>query len=126
MYAIVEIGGHQYKVEKNNEIYVNRLAGDEGSTIELNKVLLLDNNGSVHVGAPVIEGASVKAKIVSHLKSDKVIIFKKKRRKGYKKKNGHRQMITKIQVQEIVEKGGVSAKASKKSEKQTESTEETN
>lgn len=110
MYAIVQIGGHQYKVEKSQKLFVNRLDTEAGKTVDFDQVMLIENGGSVVVGAPVIEGALVKAKVIDHLKGDKVIIFKKKRRKGYEKKNGHRQYITRIEVQEIVEKGGVAAK----------------
>jgi large subunit ribosomal protein L21 len=98
MYAIVEIAGHQYKVRKDQQIYVNRLAGNEGDTMSFDRVLLTDDNGKVEVGAPVIKGTQVDAKIVSHLKADKEIVFKKKRRKGYAKKNGHRQAISLIEI----------------------------
>lgn len=117
MYAIVEIAGLQYKVEQDQQLYVNRLQGDAGAEVSFDRVLLTDN-GSVQVGAPVIDGVSVIAKIVEHVKGDKVIVFKKKRRKGYKKKNGHRQQFTKI---EIISIGG--AKAAKK-ETKTEAKEE--
>jgi len=113
MYAIVEIAGLQYKVEQDQQLYVNRLQGDAGAEVSFDRVLLTDN-GSVQVGAPVIDGVSVVAKIVEHVKGDKVIVFKKKRRKGYKKKNGHRQQFTKI---EIVSIGGGKAKAAKKEPK---------
>src|SRR5690554_4429480 len=114
MYAIVEIAGLQYKVEQDQQLYVNRLQGDAGAEVSFDRVLLTDN-GSVQVGAPVIDGVSVVAKIVEHVKGDKVIVFKKKRRKGYKKKNGHRQQFTKI---EIVSIGGGKAKAAKKETKE--------
>ncbi len=113
MYAIVEIAGLQYKVEQDQQLYVNRLQGDAGVEVSFDRVLLTDN-GSVQVGAPVIDGISVVAKIVEHVKGDKVIVFKKKRRKGYKKKNGHRQQFTKI---EIVSIGAGKAKAAKKETK---------
>ena len=113
MYAIVEIAGLQYKVEQDQQLYVNRLQGDAGVEVSFDRVLLTDN-GSVQVGAPVIDGMSVVAKIVEHVKGDKVIVFKKKRRKGYKKKNGHRQQFTKI---EIISMGGSKAKAAKKETK---------
>ncbi|TRX71039.1 50S ribosomal protein L21 [Carboxylicivirga sp. M1479] len=102
MYAIVDIAGQQFKVEKERKIFVHRLSADEGATIEFEKVLLTDNEGDVKIGAPVVEGAKVTAKVLSHVKGDKVIVFKKKRRKGYKKKNGHRQCFTQIQIEEIV------------------------
>ena len=101
MYAIVEIAGQQYKVEKDQKIYTHRLVGEEGSEVTFDKVLLTDNDGNVTVGSPTVDGASVKAKIVEHLKDDKVIVFKKKRRKGYRVKNGHRQALTQIEISEI-------------------------
>ena len=101
MYAIVEIAGQQFKVQKDQQLFVHRLAADEGAELTFDKVMLVDNDGKVNVGAPVIEGASVKAKVLEHLKGDKVIVFKKKRRKGYKKKNGHRQYLSKIQIGSI-------------------------
>lgn len=104
MYAIVDIAGQQFKVEKNQELYVHRLDGKEGSKVELDQVLLIDNGGKVTVGAPKIDGAKIDAKIISHLKGDKVLVFKKKRRKGYQKLNGHRQYMTKIQIENIVSK----------------------
>ena len=108
MYAIVEIAGHQFKVSKDLKVYVNRLASEEGSKITFDKVLLLDDNGTITLGAPAIEGASVEAKVLQHLKGDKVIVFKKKRRKGYKKRNGHRQYLTQIVIE------GISTSAPKK------------
>ncbi|MCU0423770.1 MAG: 50S ribosomal protein L21 [Bacteroidia bacterium] len=101
MFAIVEIAGQQFKVEKDQTLYVHRLQKEEGASIELNEVLLLSNNGNVTIGAPTVNGANVKAKVLSHVKGDKVIVFKKKRRKGYRKKNGHRQSFTKIQIESI-------------------------
>ncbi|MEE9407033.1 MAG: 50S ribosomal protein L21 [Polaribacter sp.] len=105
MYAIVEIAGQQFKVAKDQKVYVHRLQGEEGSKVTFDNVLLLDNAGSVTIGAPAIEGASVTAKILSHLKGDKVIVFKKKRRKGYQKKNGHRQYLSEIQIESIAASG---------------------
>ena len=101
MYAIVEIAGQQFKVEKGRKLYVHRPAGDEGSSLSFDKILLTDNDGQVKVGTPVVEGAAVSATILKHLKDDKVIVFKKKRRKGYQVKNGHRQCLTQIQIDEI-------------------------
>jgi large subunit ribosomal protein L21 len=101
MYAIVEIAGQQFKVSKDLKVYVNRLTNEEGSKVSFDKVLLLDDNGSITLGAPAIEGASVEAKVLQHLKGDKVIVFKKKRRKGYKKRNGHRQYLTQIVIEGI-------------------------
>ena len=102
MYAIVEIAGQQFKVEKGRKLYVHRLQGDEGTSVSFDKVLLADNDGQVKVGAPVVEGASVNAKILRHLKDDKVIVFKKKRRKGYQVQNGHRQFLTQILIEDII------------------------
>ena len=110
MYAVVEIAGQQFKVEKDQKVYVNRLEGKEGSKISFDNILMLDNSGKIVLGDPVVKGASVQAKIVKHLKDDKVIVFKKKRRKGYKVKNGHRQALTQIVVENILEKA-VKAKA---------------
>lgn len=101
MFAIVEIAGQQFKVEKDQTLYVHRLQQEEGASIELNNVLLISNNGDVKIGAPSVAGANVKAKVLTHLKGDKVIVFKKKRRKGFRKKNGHRQSFTKIQIEAI-------------------------
>ncbi len=100
MYVIVEIAGLQYKVEKDQQIYVNRLKAEEGDSISFDKVLL-SHNGSVEVGAPVIDGMSVQAKVLEHLRGDKIIVFKKKRRKGYKVKNGYRPSLTKIEITSI-------------------------
>ena len=101
MYAIVDIAGQQFKVEAGKQIFVNRQAAEVGSALSFDKVLLLDNEGDVKVGNPYIDGAAVNATVVEHCKADKVIIFKKKRRKGYQKKNGHRQYLTKLQIEEI-------------------------
>jgi large subunit ribosomal protein L21 len=117
MYAIVEIAGQQFKVEKDQQLFVHRLEDKEGSKVIFDNVLLIDNNGKVNVGAPVIAGASISAKIIEHLKGDKVIVFKKKRRKGYKVKNGHRQYLTKIQVEGISETGGAKPAAKKEEPK---------
>jgi len=113
MYAIVEIAGQQLKVEKDQQLFVHRLEGKEGAKVTFDNVLLIDNKGKVNVGAPAITGANVSAKILEHLKDDKVIVFKKKRRKGYKVKNGHRQYLTKIQIEGIAEKGGAKPAAKK-------------
>lgn len=101
MYAIVDIAGQQFKVQKDQRVYVHRLETEEGKSVVFDRILLLDDNGKVSVGAPVIKGAKVKAKVLKHLQDDKVIVFKKKRRKGYKVKNGHRQAITQIQIESI-------------------------
>ncbi|KFF18420.1 MULTISPECIES: 50S ribosomal protein L21 [Flavobacterium] len=114
MYAIVEIAGQQFKVSKDLKVFVHRLANEEGSKVSFDKVLLLDDNGNVTLGAPAIEGASVEAKVLQHLKGDKVIVFKKKRRKGYKKRNGHRQYLTQIVIEGITAAGGTKKAAAKK------------
>ena len=111
MYAIVEIAGQQFKVEKDQQIFVHRLEEKEGAKVEFDNVLLIDNNGKVNVGAPAISGAKVTAKVLDHVKGDKVVVFKKKRRKGYRVKNGHRQAFTQIEIQSIVEKGVTAKKA---------------
>ena len=102
MYAIVDIAGQQFKVAKNQKLFVHRLQDKEGSKVSFDKVYLVDDGKKVTVGAPAILGASVKAKIVSHLKGDKVIVFKKKRRKGYRVKNGHRQALSELMVENII------------------------
>ncbi|SDW25478.1 LSU ribosomal protein L21P [Lutibacter oricola] len=114
MYAIVEIAGQQFKVAQDQKVYVHRLQGEEGSKVSFDKVLLLDNEGAVTVGAPAIQGAEVTAKILGHLQGDKVIVFKKKRRKGYKKKNGHRQALTEIQIEAIAATGAKKKAPAKK------------
>jgi large subunit ribosomal protein L21 len=101
MYAIVEIAGQQFKVQKDQKVFVHRLAEECGSKVTFDHVLLIDNDGKINVGAPAIDGAKVTAEVISHVKGDKVIVFKKKRRKGYKKKNGHRQQFTSIQITDI-------------------------
>ena len=103
MYAIVEIAGQQFKVEKKQEIFVHRLEGKEGSKVEFSEVMLIDNNGKVSVGTPMIKDALVSAKILEHMKADKVLVFKKKRRKGYQKLNGHRQYMTRLVIENILE-----------------------
>ena len=105
MYAIVEIAGQQFKVERGNKVYVHRLEANEGAKIEFDNVLLLDNGGKISVGNPTVDGAKVAATVISHLKGDKVIIFKKKRRKGYQKWNNHRQCLTQILIQGVLAKG---------------------
>ena len=102
MYAIVEIAGQQFKVEKDKKLFVHLLEAEAGSSLDFEKVLLVENDGKVAVGTPIVKGAKVTAKVLEHVQGDKVIVFKKKRRKGYKKKNGHRQQFTQIQVETIV------------------------
>ena len=120
MYAIVEIAGHQYKVEKDQRLYVHRLEEEEGKKVDFDRVLLTDNNGKVNVGAPAIDGAMVTAKVLKHLKGDKVIVFKKKRRKGYKVRNGHRQYLSQIQIEKIAESGAKKAAPKKAAEPKAE------
>ena len=110
MYAIVEIAGQQFKVEKDQKIFVHRLEAEEGKKVSFDKVLLIDTGSKISVGDPVVKGATVSAKVISHMKGDKVLVFKKKRRKGYQKLNGHRQYLTQIQIEGISEKGGVEKK----------------
>jgi large subunit ribosomal protein L21 len=119
MYAIVEIAGQQFKVAQDQKVYVHRLKGEEGSKVTFDNVFLLDDNGTISIGAPAIKGAAVTAKILGHLKGDKVIVFKKKRRKGYIKKNGHRQALTEIQIESIAASGAKKA-APKKAETKAE------
>ena len=111
MYAIVEIAGQQFKVQKDQKVYVHRLEAEEGSKVEFDQVLLLEDKGTVSVGAPAVVGAKVTAKVENHVKGDKVIVFKKKRRKGYKKKNGHRQAFTELSITGIKVKKQPVAKA---------------
>ena len=110
MYAIVDIAGQQFKVEKDQKLYVHRLEVEEGKKVSFDKVLLIDTGNKVSVGDPVVKGASVDAKVISHMKGDKVLVFKKKRRKGYQKLNGHRQYMTQIQIEAISEKGSTAKK----------------
>lgn len=101
MYVVVDIAGQQFKVEQGQEVFVNRLEGNEGDKVKFDKVLLADNNGKVKVGTPVVEGAGVDAEIVSHVRGDKVVVFKKKRRKGYQKSNGFRADLSKVKINKI-------------------------
>jgi len=117
MYAVVEIQGSQFKVSKNQKLYVNRLNGKEGSKVSFENVLLVDDDVKVKVGTPNVSGASVEAKIVSHQKDDKVIVFKKKRRKGYKVKNGHRQLLTELLIEKISQKKSPLSKSAEKKPK---------
>lgn len=117
MYAIVEIAGQQFKVAKDQKLFVHRLAKKEGSNVSFDKVFLLDDGKKVSIGAPAITGASVDAKVISHLKGDKIIVFKKKRRKGYRVKNGHRQSLTELVIEKINIIGAKSKPDKEKSEK---------
>ena len=117
MYAIVEIAGQQFKVVQDQKLYVHRLADKEGAKVSFDQVYLLDDGKKVTLGAPAITGASVEAKVVSHLKGDKVIVFKKKRRKGYRVKNGHRQALTELVIEKIQASGAKPKAAAAKAEK---------
>ncbi|WP_339850087.1 50S ribosomal protein L21 [uncultured Dokdonia sp.] len=119
MYAIVEIAGQQFKVAKDQKVFVNRLSTEEGKTVDFDKVLLVGDGSNITLGAPAIDGALVGAKVLRHLKGDKVIVFKKKRRKGYRVKNGHRQSLTEIVIESIATSGAKKA-APKKEEKKAE------
>ena len=116
MYAIVEIAGQQFKVAKDQKVFVNRLSTEEGKKVDFSNVLLIGDGDNVTIGAPAIDGAQVSAKVLKHLKGDKVIVFKKKRRKGYRVKNGHRQALTEIQIEGIVASGAKPAKKAAKAE----------
>jgi large subunit ribosomal protein L21 len=107
MYAIVNIAGQQYKVEKDQKLFVHRLVEKEGESVSFDEVLLIDNDNSVVVGEPTIKGAMISGKVISHPRGDKIKVFKKKRRKGYKVRTGHRQNLTEIQIEDIIEKGAV-------------------
>jgi large subunit ribosomal protein L21 len=122
MYAIVDIAGQQFKVEKDQKLYVHRLDAKEGSKVTFDKVLLVDDSGKVKVGSPLVDNTIVSAKVLSHLKGDKVLVFKKKRRKGYKKLNGHRQYLTELVIESI---GAGKAPAKKAADKATEAKAET-
>ena len=101
MYAIVEIAGKQFKVAQDQKIFVHRLKAEEGAEVKFDRVMLVDDNGSVKVGTPTVAGAEVSATVLNHLKGEKVLVFKKKRRKGYQTLNGHRQYLTSVQINSI-------------------------
>jgi large subunit ribosomal protein L21 len=122
MFAIVDIAGQQFKVQPNAKIYVHRLDAQVGASVNFDKVLLLNDDKNIQVGAPVVDGASVSAKVLNHVKGDKVIVFKKKRRKGYQKSNGHRQQFSLIQIESI---GGATKAAKAKPAKEEAATEST-
>jgi len=122
MYAIVEIAGQQFKVQKDQKIFVHRLDAETGKKVEFDKVLLVDDNGKVTLGAPAIDGAVITATVGDHVKGDKVIVFRKKRRKGYRKKNGHRQCFTALTISDI-KIGGAKKAAAKAVEPTEEATE---
>ncbi|MHA7942729.1 50S ribosomal protein L21 [Formosa sp. 3Alg 14/1] len=119
MYAIVEIAGQQFKVEKDQKVFVHRLASEEGDAVSFDNVLLIGDGDNITLGAPAIDGAQVSAKILKHLQGDKVIVFKKKRRKGYRVKNGHRQALTEIVIESIDASGAKKAAPAKKAKKAT-------
>jgi len=121
MFAIVDLAGKQYRVAEGQKVYVHRLEGEEGTTVTFDKVLMIDHDGKVNIGQPAINGASVTATILTHLKGDKVLVFKKKRRKGYQKLNGHRQYLSQIRIDNISEKAAAkrAAKAEPKPEAET-------
>ncbi len=102
MYVIVDIQGQQFKVKQDQKLFVHRINADQGSEVEFEKVMLIDNEGTVTIGTPLVDGAKVVVEVLSHLKGDKVLIFKKKRRKGYRKLNGHRQQFSEVRVKEII------------------------
>ncbi|MEN8158340.1 MAG: 50S ribosomal protein L21, partial [Bacteroidota bacterium] len=116
MYAIVDIAGQQFKVEKDQKLFVHRLEAEEGKKVSFDQVLLIDTGSKISVGNPVVKGAAVSAKVLAHMKGDKVLVFKKKRRKGYQKLNGHRQYLTQIQIESISEKAAAQPKAAPKAE----------
>ncbi len=101
MFAIVDIAGQQFKVSEGQELFVHHLSANEGDELSFDKVMLIDNDGKIQIGNPILSGASIKATVLHHQKGDKVIVFKKKRRKGYKTKNGHRQQFTKVKINSI-------------------------
>ena len=119
MNAIVKISGKQFKVAKDTKLFVNRIDAKEGSKVSFDDVLLIDNGSKVIVGNPVVKDASVEAKVLKHLKDDKVIVFKKKRRKGYRVKNGHRQSLTEIIIEKVTEKTAKDKSAKKSEESNT-------
>ena len=120
MYAIVEIAGQQFKVEAGRKIFVHRIDAEEGENVAFEKVLLVDNEGVITIGEPVIENTVVECKILAHVRGDKVIVFKKKRRKGYQKRNGHRQDFTQVEILSIGPGSGTKKKAAPKAEKKEE------
>ncbi|MDP5045393.1 MULTISPECIES: 50S ribosomal protein L21 [unclassified Leeuwenhoekiella] len=126
MYAIVEIAGQQFKVAKDQKVFVNRLSGEEGDDVSFDKVLMTGDGDNITLGAPAIEGALVGATITRHLKGDKVIVFKKKRRKGYRKKNGHRQSLTELLIGDISLKGGKKAAKTESAAPKAEAKSESN
>ncbi len=121
MYAIVEISGKQFKVEKKQKLFVNRIDAEEGKKVSFDNVLMFNDGNKLSIGSPLVSGVKVDAKVLKHLKSDKVIVFKKKRRKGYKVKNGHRQQITQIEINDIISGASKKSSAAKKEVKKDSS-----
>jgi large subunit ribosomal protein L21 len=125
MYAIVEIAGQQYKVAKDQEIFVHRLEGEKGTAVDFDNVLLLDHDGKITVGSPTVNGVLIKAKILEQLRGEKVTVFHKKRRKGYQKENGHRQYFSKVLIEDILTgEAKTTKKTRSKKETITDSSEE--
>lgn len=114
MYAIVDIAGQQFKVEKGQELFVHRIDAEKGAKVDFNKVMLIDHEGKTTIGTPVVDGALVEATVLEHLRGDKVFVFKKKRRKGFKKFNGHRQYLSLLKIENIVEASKVTKPKAKK------------
>ncbi len=102
MYVIVDIQGQQFKVQKDQKLFVHRIDANEGDVVEFEKVLLIGNDDDITIGSPIIDGAKVVLEVLSHVKGDKVLVFKKKRRKGYSKLNGHRQQFSQVLVKDII------------------------
>ena len=122
MYAIVDIAGQQFKVEKGQELFVHRIDAEKGAKVDFNKVMLVDHEGKTTIGTPVVEGVLVQATVLEHLRGDKLFVFKKKRRKGFKKFNGHRQYLSLLKIEDIVEKEKVTKSRSKKAAATVEDT----
>jgi len=124
MYAVVKIGGHQYRVSEGDVLFVDKQSDETDQTLTFDRVLLTNDDGEVTIGKPVVEGASVEATLLDNVKSDKVIVFKKKRRKGYRVKRGHRQPMSQIEINKISVSGGASTAKAKKQEEPAEEKEE--
>jgi large subunit ribosomal protein L21 len=125
MYAIVEIAGQQFKVEKSQDIFVHRLEAEAGKKVEFSEVLLIDDKGKISIGKPFIEGSKITARVLEHVRGDKVVVFKKTKRKGTQKESGHRQNFTKIHIETISLKGAAKEKKSAKKEEAPELSPET-
>ncbi len=123
MYAIVEIAGQQFKVEAGKKIFVHRLETEEGKKIDFDQVLLIEEDGNVTIGEPTIKDAIVEGQVIDHMRGDKVIVFKKKRKKGYRIKNGHRQNFTQVEIISINGKGSLKKAVTKKEKDKVEEVE---